>query len=79
MCNSRFLNDEINSLPGRCLRIFYNGKKSTFQELPDKDSSVSTHQRNAHTVAMEIYKFANELSLDITKNKNSSVSTLAAR
>ena len=37
MCYNRSLNHKINRLYERCLRIIYSDKKSSFDELLDKD------------------------------------------
>ena len=37
MSHSRALNNKINRLHERCLRIIYNDKTSTFKELLEKD------------------------------------------
>jgi len=65
MCHSRGLNNKINNLHVRCLRIIYNDYQSTFQELLNKDNSVSIHYRNIRTLAIEIFKFVNCLSAPI--------------
>ena len=46
MCYDRYLNHKINRLYERCLRIIYSGKKSSFDELLDKDKSVYIHHQN---------------------------------
>ena len=46
MFHSRALNNKINSIHERALRITYNDSKSTFEELLSKDNSVSIHHRN---------------------------------
>ena len=56
MFHSRALNNKINRIHERALRITYSDKISTFQELLDKDNSVSIHQRNVRVLALEIYK-----------------------
>ena len=56
MFHSRGLNNEINRIHERALRITYKEKSSTFQELLEKDSSVSIHHRNVQKLAIEIYK-----------------------
>ena len=56
MCHSRTLNNEINTLHERCLRIVYNDKLSSFQNLLDQDRSVSVHTRNLQALAIEMYK-----------------------
>ena len=65
MCHTRRLNNKINILHERCLRLIYNDYQSTFQELLDKDNSVSIHYRNIRTLATEIYKFVNGISAPI--------------
>ena len=56
MCHSRALNNKINGLQDRCLRLLYNDKQLTFEELLEKDDSVSIHIRNLQTLATEMYK-----------------------
>ena len=43
MFHGRRLNNKINSIYERALRITYGDQKSTFQELLIKDNSVSVH------------------------------------
>ena len=59
MCHSRALNNKLNRLHERCLRLIYNDKRSTFEQLLDKDNSVSIHIRNLQTLAIEMYKVVN--------------------
>ena len=56
MCHSRALNNKINGLHDRCLRLLYNDKQLTFEELLEKDDSVTIHIRNLQTLATEMYK-----------------------
>ena len=65
MFHSRSLNNKINRLHERCLRIIYNDKHSNFEELLVKDNSVSIHHNNIHTIAIEIYKVANGICPEI--------------
>ena len=46
MMHSRKLNNEINRLPETCLRVSYNEGLPSFEELLERDSSVSVHNRN---------------------------------
>ena len=55
MFHSRGLNNKINRIHEKALRITYKDKSSTFQELLEKDNSVSYH-RNIQKLAIEIYK-----------------------
>ena len=43
MCHSRLMNNKINRLHEKCLRIVYSDKTSSFEELLDKDGSVTIH------------------------------------
>ena len=65
MCHGRALNNKINRLHERCLRIIYNDKTSTFKELLEKDNSVSIHYRNIKALAIEMYKVDNGMSPEI--------------
>ena len=65
MFHSRRLNNKINSIHERALRITYQDRISTFQELLNKDNSVSIHHRNLQVLATEMFKIHNGLSPDI--------------
>ena len=56
MFHSRTVNNKINQLHERALRLVYNDYDSTFNELLEKDGSVSIHHRNIHSLAIEMYK-----------------------
>ena len=56
MFHSRTLNNRINKLHERCLRIIYNNKVSSFEDLLELDRSVSVHTRNLQTLAIEMFK-----------------------
>ena len=62
MCHSRTNNSKINRLHERCLRIVCNDKQSSFNELLEKDGSVSIHMRNIQIPTSETYKLVNNLS-----------------
>ena len=68
MFHSRCLNNKINRVHERCLRMIYNDKISSFEELLKKDNSVSIHHNNIHTLAIEMYEVANDRSSDIMNN-----------
>ena len=53
MCHSRALNNKLNRLHERCLRIRYNDKQLTFEGLLKRDDSVSRHIRNLKTLSIE--------------------------
>ena len=62
MLHSRLLNTRINKIHERALRIVYNDNISTFDNLLEKDNSVTVHERNIQTLAIELYKVLNGLS-----------------
>ena len=65
MFHSRALNNKINSIHERALRITYNDSKSTFEELLRKDNSVSIHHRNLQVLATEMYKIKNDMAPEL--------------
>ena len=65
MLQSRRNNTVIRNLHERCLRLVYNDKKSSYEELLTKDGSVSIHQRNIQALATEFYKIKNGLLLEL--------------
>ena len=67
MFHSRRLNNKINSIYGRALRITYQDNTSTFQELLNKDDSVSIHHRNLQVLEREICKIHRGLSAEILR------------
>ena len=62
MFHSWGINNKINRIDERSLRITYNNKSSSFQDLLDKDNSVTIHHRNIRTLAIETFKVLNGLS-----------------
>ena len=56
MNHSRTLNNKINRINERSLRVIYNDKKATFKELLDKDKAVSKHKRNLQKLVTEMFK-----------------------
>ena len=69
MCHSRENNRKINWPRERCLRTIYDDKQSSFNELLEKDGSVSIHERNLQVLATEMYKIGNGLSTPLMKDK----------
>ena len=62
MCHNRTNNNEINRIHERCLRLIYNDKRTSFEDLLKIDDSVSIHQKNVQTLAIEMYKVFKGLS-----------------
>ena len=62
MCHSRILNNKINKLHERALRVVYKDDELTFQQLLEKDNSYTIHERNLQKLAVEMYKVRHNLS-----------------
>ena len=57
MFHSRGLNNKINRIHEIALRITFNNKSSTCQELLDKDNSVTMHHKTITAPGTEICSF----------------------
>ena len=68
MFHSRTLNNKINKLHERALRLVYKNTHLTFKELLHKDNSFSIHHRNLQKLATELYKVKNNLSPTLMKD-----------
>ena len=55
ICCNRSFNHKINRLHEKCLEIIYSDKISSFDELLDKDESVSIDHQNIHKLGIEIF------------------------
>ena len=53
---STTLNNKINRIHERSLRVVYNNKKATFKGLLDKEKAVSIHTRNLQILVTEMFK-----------------------
>ena len=60
-CSSK-MNNKINHIHERALRLVYQDYTSSFDELLKKDNSLTFHHRNIHHVATEMYKVKHDLS-----------------
>ena len=65
MLHSRTMNNKINRLRERSLRIVYSDQKSTIEKLLERDKTFFIHHKNIQSLAIEIYKFVNGLSPEI--------------
>ena len=54
MFDSRGSINKINPIHERALRTTYKDKSSTFQELLEKENSISIHHRNVQKLPIEI-------------------------
>ena len=68
MFHSRALNNRINRIHERALRLVYKNSNLSFEELLRKDNSFSIHHRNLQKLATEIYKVKNNLSPTLMKD-----------
>jgi hypothetical protein len=78
------LNNKINSVHKRALRQVYLDFTSSFEDLLDKDNSVTVHQRNIQLVAIEMFKATKELGPKIVQdlfkfNENSKSNRIFSR
>lgn len=62
MFHSRTLNNRINRLHERGLRLVYKDSDLSFKNLLHKDNSFTIHHRNLQKLATEMYKAYNDLS-----------------
>ena len=65
---SRKLNNLINHIHERALKLVYKDYTSTFDELLLKDNSFRIHHRNLQKPAIEIFKVKLGLAPEIMKN-----------
>ena len=59
MFHSRQLNNRMNKIQERALRLVYNHGKLTFNDLLKLDNSVTIHQRNLQTLATGTFMVKN--------------------
>ena len=62
MFHSRTMNNKINRLHERALRVVYKNDMLTFEELLLLDKSFSIHHRNLQKLATEMFKIKNGIS-----------------
>ena len=68
MFHSRALNNRINNIHERALRLTYKDNQSSFKELLEKDHSVTVHHKNLQVLVTEIFIVKNDLAPDIMKD-----------
>jgi hypothetical protein len=61
MFQSKAVNNKINKLHERALRVVYKDKALTFKQLLTKDKSFSVHERNLQKLVTAMYKVKNNL------------------
>ena len=67
MCHDRTHNNKINRLHERCLRLIHNDKRSSFEDLLEKDNSVSIHHKNLQALANEMFQVHTKTSPNLGK------------
>ena len=65
MSNKRTNKNKINRLHERCLRLIYNNKRSSFENLLEKDNFVSIHHKNLQALAIGMFKVHTKTSQEI--------------
>ena len=72
--HSRTLNNKINKLHDRALRLVYDDRLLAFEEILNLDKSVTIQHRTLQVIPTELYKvhhaLAPELMSDIFKKRN---------
>ena len=76
MFTSRYLNNALNSIHERALRLIYNDYKLPFDRILEDNKQKSIHQKNIESLAIKIYKIQVGLTppimsdLFVTKENN---------
>ena len=65
MFHSCTMNNKINYLHERCLRIVYSDKTSSFENFLETDRSVPIHIRNLQILATQFFKESKDLAATI--------------
>ena len=72
---SRKMNNKMNHIHERALRLVYQDYTASFDDLLKKDNSLRFHHRNIHQVAIEMFKVKHDLSPPFMKEIFTYIST----
>lgn len=61
MFHSREINNKINKVHKKALKLLYNDENSTFEQLLAKDKAYTVHERNIQILLTEMFKAKNKL------------------
>ena len=62
MLCSRQNNNKIKHLHERSRRLIHNDELASYEELLEKDGSVSIHHKNIQSLAIEMFKCSESIS-----------------
>ena len=65
MNHNKSINKKINNLYERALTLIYCDYSSDFQELLQRDNSVTIHQKNIQALATMMHKVVNNIAPNI--------------
>ena len=65
MFPDRNVNNKVNKIHERALRIAFKDTSSKFEDLLMKAASVTVHQRNLQFLTTEIYKIIHDLNPEV--------------
>ena len=68
MCHNKTYKNKINRLLEKCLRLIYNDKRSSFDDLLEKDNSVFIHYKNLQALAIKMFKVHTKTSKSFSKS-----------
>ena len=68
MFHGKHMNNKINHIHERALRLVYNDYSTSFESLLEKDQSFTIHERNLQSLAIEMFKLKNEISPKIMQD-----------
>ena len=60
--HNKSINKKISNFYERALRLIYCDHSSNFQELLQRDNSMTTHQKNIQALAIMMYKVLNNIA-----------------